>query len=204
MAKIQSVDYLDLPKKARDMRQKGQKLNSEMTNAYKLIDDMHKDWYGKRYNSLLTEFNNLTPQINEMLKLVVTDIPFAIETVANNYSQADRGQNAGSAQQTSCKKISNIATKNDTGMKFITSSVENTKKQVETKFKNAKTAMNEINSIFSKVNWNSEAATAFKTKFSKLKQNIDTSLDNILHSFTTLMQQAANDIASAEKANTVS
>lgn len=133
MAKIQSVDYLDLPKKAKDMRAKGQKLNTEMTNAYKSIENMHKDWYGKRYNSLVTEFNKLTPQINEMLKLVVTDIPYAIETVANNYSQADRGQNATAAQQTACKKISNIATKNDTGMRFITSSVEGTKNSITTK-----------------------------------------------------------------------
>ena len=50
MAKIQNVDYEAMPKQAKQMRSYGQQLNTQMTNAYKSIEDMHSSWYGKRYN----------------------------------------------------------------------------------------------------------------------------------------------------------
>ena len=193
MAKIQNVDYEAMPKQAKQMRSYGQQLNTQMTNAYKSIENMHNSWYGKRYNELVKQFNNLTTQINEMLTLVVTDIPYALETVANNYSQADRGTNATAAQKTSPKKITNLTIHNDVGMKFVT-----------TNFKNAKDQMNKIQAEYTKIKWQSEASEAFKSKFNKLKQNIISSFENIESQFTKLMTQTKNDIEKTEKANTVS
>ena len=204
MAKIQNVDYEAMPKQAKQMRSYGQQLNTQMTNAYKSIENMHNSWYGKRYNELVKQFNNLTTQINEMLTLVVTDIPYALETVANNYSQADRGINATAAQKTSPKKITNLTIKNDVGMKFVTSNVESVQKSVSTNFKNAKDQMNKIQAEYTKIKWQSEASEAFKSKFNKLKQNIISSFENIESQFTKLMTQTKNDIEKTEKANTVS
>ena len=204
MAKIQNVDYEAMPKQAKQMRTYGQQLNTQMTNAYKSIENMHNSWYGKRYNELVKQFNNLTTQINEMLTLVVTDIPYALETVANNYSQADRGTNATSAQKTSHKKVTNLTIHNDVGMKFVTSNVESVQKSVSTNFKNAKDQMNKIQAEYTKIKWQSEASEAFKSKFNKLKQNIISSFENIESQFTKLMTQTKNDIEKTEKANTVS
>ena len=204
MAKIQNVDYEAMPKQAKQMRSYGQQLNTQMTNAYKSIEKMHNYWYGKRYNELVKQFNNLTTQINEMLTLVVTDIPYALETVANNYSQADRGTNATAAQKTSPKKITNLTIHNDVGMKFVTSNVESVQKSVSTNFKNAKDQMNKIQAEYTKIKWQSEASEAFKSKFNKLKQNIISSFENIESQFTKLMTQTKNDIEKTEKANTVS
>lgn len=204
MAKIQNVDYEAMPKQAKQMRSYGQQLNTQMTNAYKSIENMHNSWYGKRYNELVKQFNNLTTQINEMLTLVVTDIPYALETVANNYSQADRGTNATAAQKISPKKITNLTIHNDVGMKFVTSNVESVQKSVSTNFKNAKDQMNKIQAEYTKIKWQSEASEAFKSKFNKLKQNIISSFENIESQFTKLMTQTKNDIEKTEKANTVS
>ena len=111
MARIMNVDYEAIPGKAQQMRSQGEELNTELTTAYQSITDMHNAWYGKRYNELVKSFNNIIPQINEMLQLVVGDIPFALETVANNYSQADKGSNVTSANNTAPKKISNFTIK---------------------------------------------------------------------------------------------
>ena len=204
MAKIQNVDYMDMPKKANQMRSLGRQLNTEITNAYKSIENIHSSWYGKRYNELVKQFNNMTSQLNEMLTLVVTDIPYTLETVANNYSQADRGQNATTASKEAPKKIANITTKDDVGMKFITASVESTKNNVSKNFKNAKEQMNKINTEYGKINWKSEASDAFKNKFNKLKTTITQSFTDIETQFKKLMQQTADDIQKAEKANTMS
>ena len=137
MARIMNVDYEAIPGKAQQMRSQGEELNTELTTAYQSIADMHNAWYGKRYNELVKSFNNIIPQINEMLQLVVGDIPFALETVANNYSQADKGSNVTSANNTAPKKISNLSLSNDVGMKFLTSEVSSTQSKVSTNFKNS-------------------------------------------------------------------
>lgn len=204
MAKIQNVDYEAMPKQAKQMRTYGQQLNTQMTNAYKSIEDMHSSWYGKRYNELVKQFNSLTSKINEMLKLVVTEIPYALETVANNYSEADKGTKATAAQKTAPKKVTTLTIHQDVGMKFVTSNVEAVQKKVSNNFKNAKDQMNKIQTEYSKIKWQSEASEAFKSKFSKLKQNIITSFENIEKQFSSLMNQTKKDIEKTEKANTVS
>lgn len=204
MAKIQTVDYEAIPSQAKQIREYGQQLNTQVTTAYNNIDNMHSSWYGKRYNELVKQFNSLTSKINDMLTLVVTDIPYALETVANNYSQADKGVNATSAQKTAPKKLSNITIHNDTGMKFITSNVAEVQNKVSNNFKNAKDQMNKIDQVYSKITWQSEAADAFKTKFTKQKKEVISAFENIESQFSKLMTQTQEDIQSAETANTVS
>ena len=203
MAKIQNVDYEAMPGQAREMRGYGKQLNTEMTKAYKSVADMHNAWYGKRYNELVKAFNNIIPQINEMLALVVTDIPYALETIANNYSQADRGQNVTTASNEAPKKITTLTVSEDVGMKFITSTVSAAQNSISTNFKNAKDQMNRIESTYGKVKWQSEASEAFKSKFTKLKNDIVASFEDINTQFTKLMQQTQQDVENAEKANTV-
>lgn len=203
MAKIMNVDYEAIPALAKQIRAHGQELNSEITTAYTSIGNMHNSWYGKRYNALVKSFNNITSQINELLTLVVGEIPFALETVANNYSQADKGANVTSANKTAPKKISNLTLHNDVGMKFLTSEVSSVQKSVSNNFKKAKTKMNTIESTYSKIKWQSEASQAFKSKFTKLKNNIIKAFDEINSDFTKLMNQTLQDIQKAEKSNTV-
>lgn len=203
MAKIQNVDYEAMPRNAKQMRSYGQQLNLEVTNAYKSIEEMHSSWYGKRYNELVNSFNKMIPQINEMLQLVVTDIPVTLEKVANNYSQADRGSNTTTVDNTTPKKIANVKTQNDVGMKFITANVQQVQTKVSNNFKNAKDQMNKISTEYNKVKWTSEASEAFKSKFNKLKTNITKSFDEIEQQFTKLMTQTKEDIQKTETANTV-
>ena len=105
MANITNVDYVAIPAQAQNMRALGQELNNELSTAYQSIANMHNCWYGKRYNELVKEFNNMVQQINELLELVVGEIPFALETIANNYSQADQGSNITSAAKTAPKMM---------------------------------------------------------------------------------------------------
>ena len=204
MAKISKVDYVAIPKQAKAMRADAQSINTELTNAYKSIEDMHRSWYGDRYKSLVKEFNNIIPEINELLQLIVKEIPFALETVANNYSQADKGTNATSATQTEPKKINKLSLPNDVGMRFITNDVTSVKGKVSTNFSNAKNKMDSIEATFNRITWESEAADTFKTKFKKLKASIVRSFEELKSQFEKLMNQTLQDMQSTEKANTVS
>ena len=203
MAKIMNVDYEAMPGQAGQMRTHGEGLNSEMTTAYRSVADMHNAWYGKRYNELIKSFNELSPKINELLELVVGEIPFALETIANNYAQADMGANVTSANKTAPNRIVELATSNDIGMKFLTSEVTTTKTNVSNNFKKAIEKMNTIETVYNTIQWQSEAADAFKTRFTKLKSEIISAFESIDSQFTTLMEQTLSDIQSTENANTV-
>jgi len=203
MARIQNVDYEAMPGQAREMRGYGKQLNNEMTKAYSSVAEMHNSWYGKRYNELVKIFNNLVPQLNEMLTLVVTEIPYALETIANNYSQADRGTNVTNANNEGPNKLTNLTISNDVGMKFLTSNVSTAQKSISANFNNAKELMNKIQVAYGKIQWQSEASEAFKNKFTKLKNDIVASFENINTQFTKLMKETEQDIESAEKANKV-
>ena len=203
MAQIMNVDYEAMPNQAKQMREYAIQLNSEFKTVYSNIGDMHNSWYGIRYNELVKDFNNLIPQVNKLLDLVVTEIPFTLETIANNYSQADRGQNATSAEQTAVNKVENLPIINDVGMRFITEQVANTQNTVTEKFEAIKELMNRIESEYAKVQWQSEASDSFKARFTQLKNEIMSSLDNINSQFTKLMNETQQDIERTQKANTV-
>lgn len=203
MAKIMEVDYEAMPGQARQMRANGQKLNTEITNAFKSIQEMHSAWYGKRYNELVKAFNQIIPQVNQLLELVVGDIPYSIETIANNYAKADKGSNVTSASKTSPKKITNIPQSSDVGMKFLTSEVSSIQTSVTNNFTKAKELMNTIESDYGKIKWQSEAAEAYKANFKKLKSQIVSSFEDLKSQFTKLMNQTKEDVQATENANTV-
>ena len=203
MAKIMNVDYEAMPKQASQMRTQGNQLNTEVSTAYQSITDMHRSWYGQRYNSLVREFNKIIPQINELLELVVGEVPYTLEIVANNYSQADRGSNVTGAVKESPKKITNIPESNDIGMKFVTSEVASTQNNISKNFQKSKDIMNTIEAEYSKIKWESEASEAFKSKFKKLKNEIVSAFEELNSQFTKLMNKTKDDIQATESANTV-
>ena len=203
MAKIQNVDYEAIPRNAKQMRNLGKELNKEVKSAYTSAENMHNVWYGKRYGELINQFNSIIPQINEMLQLVVTDIPVSLEKVANNYSQADKGSNVTTVGSDTPNNIINIEAKNDVGLKFLTDNVEEIRGNISSNFKAAKGKMDSIALEFNKVQWQSEAADAFKNKFNTLKRDIITSFEKIETMFGELISKALQDVQEAEKANTV-
>ena len=203
MAKIDHVDYEAMPRQAKAMREYALELNNELRTAYSNVGEMHNSCYGVRYNELVKDFNELIPQVNDLLKLVVTEIPFAVETIANNYAQADKGQNVTSAEETSANNIENLPITNDVGMRFMTAEVANTQRSVSEKFDASKELMNKIEAEYNRVEWQSEASESFKARFNKLKNDILMAFDNINNEFSKLMTQTQQDIETTEKANTV-
>ena len=203
MAKIDHVDYEAMPRQAKAMREYALELNNELRTAYSNVGEMHNSWYGVRYHELVKDFNELIPQVNDLLKLVVTEIPFAVETIANNYAQADKGQNVTSAEETSANNIENLPITNDVGMRFMTAEVANTQRSVSEKFDASKELMNKIEAEYNRVEWQSEASESFKARFNKLKNDILMAFDNINNEFSKLMTQTQQDIETTEKANTV-
>lgn len=197
------ANYGSIPTIARQIRAYAQELNTEMVNVYANIADMHNCWYGKRYNELAKGFNDIRQDVNDLLELVVGDIPYLLETVANNYAQADKGSNITSAMKADPKKVATLAMPGDVGIKFNTEEVKTLQTKVSTNFQNAIKKMDIIDTTYKKIEWSSEASEAFKVKFTKLKGEIVAAFENLNTQFTKLMAKTIEDIQASESANTV-
>ncbi len=203
MANIIKVDYEAIPRQTMSMRTHGKELNTELLNVYRSIENMHRSWFGVRYNSLVLEFNKIVPSINDLLNLVVDEIPFTLETVANNYALADRGSGVTKAAKETPQKITEIVVSNDVGMGFVLSEVEAVQQSVTKSFQNATEKINAIETEYERITWQGESAEAFKVRFKKLKTQITSSFDNLNSQFTTLMNQTKEDMQKTENANKV-
>lgn len=199
---ISSVDYQQIPGKTTEMREHAQTLNGKITEAYGKVSEMKKNWYGIRYNALVKKFNDIIPKLNEMLKLVVSEIPDTLDTVAKNYAKVDGGS-VSTNQGLVPTQIELIVESTDVGMRFEEAEVSDTQKIVDKDFGDAIEAMNSIESTYNSITWTSDAATAFKTKFNTLKKDIVDSFSDIKENFESLMTQTISDMKSAESANTV-
>ena len=167
---IHVVDYELMPKQANEMRGYAKELNREMTKAFETVREMHEAWYGRRYNELVKAFNKMIPSLNDMLKLVVTEIPCALEKIANNYSRVDRGQNVTAVNNEEPNRLLELPITEDVGLHYLNAEVAASKMKILANFDNAKDKMNQIELVCSKVVWeSSEASEAFKTTFTKLK-----------------------------------
>ena len=202
MANIISVDYEAMPKQAASMRQKGKEINSEIVAAYKEVENMHGAWYGVRYNALVVEFNKIVPGVNELLELVVDQIPSALEQVARNYALADRGDASGiQVNKENPQRIVDLSLFNDEGMLFNETRVLETLSNVQKNFKNSIDRMSEYEIEYSKISWQSEAADAFRSKFNKLKTDVTNSFENLNTQFTKIMGEAKADYENTDRAN---
>ena len=154
-------------------------------------------------NALVAEFNKIVPSINELLTLVVDEIPFTLDTVANNYALADRGTGVTKAVKEVPQKILELSIPSDIGMGFITSEVESVQQRVSRGFQNARDKMNLIETEYGKITWQSESSDAFRVRFQKLKTEIINSFDNLNTQFTNLMNATKEDMQKTENANNV-
>lgn len=203
MANITQVNYNEIPGIANNMVTLGQDLNAEIKNAYDKVGNMKTHWHGVRYNELIKEFNEIVAPINLLLNLVVTEIPNALITIANNYAQADTGAKIGAVSSVAPTTIVALELSGTETMGYVSSEVSTVKAEISTHFKNAIEKMNAIETEYGKIVWESEAATSFMTKFNKIKGDVVQSFTNVESSFASLMQLTEEDIHGAETANTV-
>ena len=204
MANIGKVNYVAIPAKVDQMRESGRGLCNEMHAMYNTIREMHADWFGVRYNSLVESFNQICPNINLMLNLVFTDIPTSLETIANNYSKVDTQTILRPVSVEKPKIIEDLPIIDDDGnFGFITARVEERRQAVEANIRKATELIDEFESVYRTIEWESEAAIVYGTTFKNLKEKLMTSFNDLKKQFAELMIQAEQDVEQAEKANTV-
>jgi len=201
---IEEVDYNGFPRIAKAMRGDAIKLNKEVTMAYATVGVMQKNWYGPRYDDLVKIFNKMIPNFENILKLTVTDFPYTLELVANNYSTVDTGKKVTSAEKTAIQKIQNISLSGKTTFRFMEENVKANQNDINKNFERILGFMDSIEANYKKLNWISASAKEFEMKFTRLKNDITKNVEDTQKQFKILMDQTIADVAKSEKANNVS
>ena len=201
--RIEEVDYNAFPGIAGNMRNDAIQLNKEVKELYKTLAEMKKNWYGPRYDELVTSFNKMIPDLNEILKLTVTKVPFTLETIANNYAKVDLGKGITAAVEKASDAIADVAKSAKRTFRFKETAVRSNQSSMDKNLKKVLELMDSIESKYKKLNWKSEASDEFQRKFTALKKNISLSITDVSKQFTKLMNDAIQDVSKAEKANTI-
>lgn len=197
------IDYNGIPGESDKIRRLAQEVYKKLLDAYKNASEMHVCWYGKRYNELITNFNNVAPVLNEYLKVVVTEIPYMFDEIANEISNFDIQQNVTTARKDEFQKIQEISIINDVGMRYLQNEVVNYQTNIEADFNTVKDYMSLIQKIVNQMQLQCDGSDEFRTQFKKFVDSFKQVLDNIQTSFTKLMNQDREEMENAEKANTV-
>ena len=138
-----------------------------------------------------------------MLDFAVTKLPDNIETIANNYSLADKGQVATPVRSEARKNIPEISPNTETDLRFMETAVDGKRDEISKNFTNARQQMNQIATAYSKIVWTSKAADTFLDEFTKIKNQIETMIDDINKEFVQRMQETKEDHRRAEEGNTI-
>lgn len=204
MANIGNVDYMSIPAKTDQMRGVGRELNEKMQSMYDKITNLHNFWYGERYNRLVEGFNKIRPSINNIVKLIYTELPASLDIIANNYSKLDRNIGIRTLSEEKEKEIGALAIIDDAGkFRFNSDKVADVKQEVEANINKSIELIDEFENIYKTIDWDSDAATAYKPVFTRLKEEVVTALNNLKKDFTELMEQADKDAKLIENTNTV-
>ena len=201
MAKIMNVDYEAMPNQAKQMRAQGKELNNELVGAYKKISDMHNCWYGKRYNELVTYFNELVPQLNQFLNVIVGEVPYMFEKIANTISDVDIQQNVAVPQKESIQKLEALPLIDDVGMRYISKEVDEISNEIMQLLQAAEDSMESVKRTVDNVELECEGSAEFKNEFTTLNNAFEYVINNIKTQFTKLMQADRELMEKAEKEN---
>lgn len=145
----------------------------------------------------------MAPVLNEYLKVVVTEIPYMFDEIANEISNFDIQQNVTTARKDEFQKIQEISIINDVGMRYLQNEVVNYQTNIEADFNTVKDYMSLIQKIVNQMQLQCDGSDEFRTQFKKFVDSFKQVLDNIQTSFTKLMNQDREEMENAEKANTV-
>ena len=118
------IDYENVPAQSKNIRNGAIEVNNKLLESYRKIAEMHVCWYGKRYNELVTYFNELVPQLNQFLNVIVGEVPYMFEKIANTISDVDIQQNVAVPQKESIQKLEALPLIDDVGMRYISKEVD--------------------------------------------------------------------------------
>ena len=197
-------DYNSMSKLAQEIRDEGKLINNSLITAYNEVKSMYdaSEWRGISYNELVGDFQKISPDLEEILKIVVQNVPYALETVANNYSVADSGSKVKPAVNEPPKKLPTLILGQTKYMQYEEGKIATRADKICKELDSVINRIDSIDAKFGKIQWEGIAADAFKVKFKNLKNKTKSALESIRKQFKQIIDTRKENMRRTEKANT--
>ena len=200
---IGNADYRQFPTFAKDMRDKGIEIKRKCLDIRRnFAEELHKCWRGNLYNDLITIFNEMIPEFESIMKLLIETIPEQIEIVANNYSVTDAGERATTVGGEIAGKIDPIPIVQEV-LSFDQVDAETIRKIIISDFSTISGFISQYLAIFHSMPWESDAQAKFNADINAKKDSLDRLTSQMQNAFAQYMQQASDALANAERHNTI-
>ena len=185
------------------MRTKGNDIKSYFLDIRTKFDaDLHQCWTGVLYNNVISLFNEMTPDFNSIMKLLIETIPEQLETIANNYSITETGERVTAVGGETAGIIDSIALRDEI-LSFHQDIAENVRDAIISDFKHIDDCINAYSTIYQSIPWESDAEAQYTQDIKDKKTRLDDINSKIQNAFSQYMQQASDGLANAERNNTM-
>ena len=197
------VDYENIPSKSKKIREYARQINGKLLDIYSQLEKMQNSWNGARYEELIKIYTSLIPVFNKSLEIVVTEIPYMFEVIANSFSTIDIQRKIIIAQRETPKKITAITKTKSKSLKYFGFLVEKDKKAILADFNEINNLLDNIGIIIGQIQIESDAMVEFKTSVKRFINEYKKLINTNSKKFSTIMDQIKNIIELAEKNNTI-
>lgn len=194
--------YTDIPGIATEMSNEGGEISKLLSDSFRVVDELKSTWTGIRYNTVVSEFNAIIPNINELEDLMITEIPTALGQVAKNYASVDGGS-APAVSEAAKVPTAEITNADAEVLNFDSAAAEDTLSTVKGNFSSIQNSLEQYKSQYNSLDWESPAAENFRSRFEALSSNLQQSFENLCATFERSMTEAKEDMLRADEANNI-
>lgn len=195
------IDYSSIPAQSKSIRNSAVDVNNKLLEVYNKIAEMHVCWYGKRYNEMVTYFNELVPNLNKFLDLIIGEVPYMFDEIANTISDVDIQQNVAVPQKDSIQKLQTVPIIDDVGMRYISSEVDEISNEIMQLLQDAEDSMEGVKRTVYSVPLECAGSEEYKNGFANLNNAFQYTINNIKVQFAKLMQADRELMEKTEKEN---
>lgn len=197
------VDYENIPSKAKKIREDARQINSKLLDVYSQLENMQNSWRGTKYEELIKKYTTLIPTFNESLEVIVTEIPYMFETIANEFSNIDIQKNITTAQRDVPNKISEIKIAEQKDLKYIMADVEKAQNAIIADFNEINNLLENIGTTIGQIQIDITAMTEFSSYMKKFIIKYKELINDNFKQFSSYMEEVKNTMQLVEKNNTI-
>lgn len=174
------ADYNDMVMKANELSSQGREISKLIADAYLAVDELKPEkWGGKRYNTVISEFNKIVDSLNQLNEIIVFEIPNEICNAAYDYGANFEGASMPARSIESKNTVNIIANCDETLLDFKADIVNDTLSNVKTNFGTVEKMLDDYKLKVNALIWEGDAANS-------VKKTLENLITVILDQFTTI------------------
>ena len=198
---LDKIPYEKMISTATNISSLGQDLSKSLQEAWRIIESMHGQWDGDRWNDVAKAFNDVETSVNELSKYVTEAFSKELGSIGTAFTAWDTGATKEATISTAVKVQTLTATAKGTGkLTFDLDTIKSLHTNANKTFSNSSEIVKGVANTFNGLSeWTGDTAEGYKGKINTANNKIQKNIDDLRTEFDKAMQEA---LAQYEKIQT--